>query len=126
MANTKVYGNIGRCTYALERPRSSSRVPATIQNLTRTDAVLRPVDLAIHVTINFQGASLDALVAAVHGTIKAAVGVLLTCHARCGTSDVMADTVGAIEDTIHSFISRVDWRVAIVNIDIVGGYYGAS
>lgn len=110
----------------MERPHSSNRVLATIQTLIPIGAVGRRVGLAIHVATDVQGASLHAVVAAVHGTINAAVGVLLACHARCGTIDVMAVTVGASEDTIHSFISRVDWRVAVANIDIVGGYYGAS
>jgi len=110
----------------LERPDARHRVFTTIQPLIPIRAVSRRVGHAVDIPLDVQGASLHAVVAAVHGTVEAAVGVLLAFHARGGTIDVVAFAVGASEDSVHSFVPGVEWRGAGGNIDVVGGYCGAS
>lgn len=108
----------------MKRPHSRNRVNTTIQALIPIGAVRRRVGLAIHVATDVYGASQDAIVATVGGAVNAAVGVLLAAHAWGGTVDVVACSVGAGEDAIHPFVSRVDWRVAVANIVVVGGDCG--
>jgi len=79
----------------------------------------------VYVPFDDQGAGQHAVVAAVHGTVYAAVGVLLAFQPRGGT-DVVADVVGAFEDTVRAWEPGVGWRVTVTISCIEGAYCGQS